>query len=76
MKKLILLALLVNCSLFARQTAYEKKEYQYDWDYQDNWRHDRHAYLSGGIQPEINPTSPPYGQEDKDCCLECEETPH
>jgi hypothetical protein len=61
--KILLLFVAFSSQLAAYQTAYEKKEHQADWDYQQNWRYDKEEYLEGGIQPEIDPTIPPYGKD-------------
>jgi len=45
-----------------QRNAYQKNYQMGDWDYQQNWRFARDAYLKGETQPEVYREAHPYGK--------------
>lgn len=47
------------------KTLYNRNYYRYDWDYRDNWRHDKEDYLRGGTQAPIYRRNGSYAPDDE-----------
>lgn len=46
----------------AQNTMFKRQEHLGDWDYKENWRYDRDAYLRGETEPKAYREAYPYGK--------------